>query len=97
MVLKVIPNMDNHLPHSLLRRNMSIFLRNYMLHMRPNVLNWIEIRRIWRVLMALHSKLLSDRNRDGNEARINDASMRGLASSEARLANLSMRRGEACL
>jgi hypothetical protein len=62
MVLKVIPNTDNHLPHDLLRRNMSIFLRNYMLHMCPNVLNWIEIRRVWGVLMALHSKLLPDRN-----------------------------------
>jgi hypothetical protein len=62
MMLKVIPNTDNHLPHDLLRRNMSIVLRNYMLHMCPNVLNWIEIRRIWRVLVALHSKLLSNRN-----------------------------------
>src|SRR5579859_290267 len=62
MVLKVIPNTDNYLPHDLLRCNMSIFLRNYMLHMCPNVLNWIEIRRIWGMLMTLHSKLLSDRN-----------------------------------
>src|SRR5579871_1104536 len=62
MILKVIPNTDNHLFHDLLRRNMSIFLRNYMLHMCPNVLNWIEIRGIRGVLMALHFKLLSDRN-----------------------------------
>ena len=64
MMLKVISNTNNHLPHNLQRCNMSIFLRNYMLYMRPNVLNWIEIRRVWRVLMALHSQLLSNRNAD---------------------------------
>jgi len=62
MILKVIPNTDNHLLHDLLRCNMSIFLRNYMLHMCPNVLNWIEIREIGEILMAFHSKLLSNRN-----------------------------------
>jgi len=58
MIYKVIPNTDNHLLHDLLRYNISIFLRNYILHMCSNVLNGIEIRRTWRVLMVLHFKLL---------------------------------------
>ena len=62
MILKLIPNTDNHLLHGLLRCNMSIFLWNYMFHMCPNVLNWMEIRRIWRMLMTPHSKLCSNRN-----------------------------------
>src|SRR5271154_4015235 len=35
-----------------------------MLHVRPNILNGIEIRGVWRMLMTLHSKLLSDGNAD---------------------------------
>ena len=46
MVLKVISNNDNYLLDNLLRCNMSIFLRNYMLYMHLNILNWIKIKGI---------------------------------------------------
>jgi len=69
MILKVMQATDNHLLHNLLRCNICIFLRNYMLHMCSNILKWLEIRRIWGLLMALHSKLFVMNDSEPRESR----------------------------
>ena len=62
IVLKVILYIDNHVLHDFQRGNTSIFLQNYMLHMGSNVLNWIKIEGICKVLIVLHLRLLFDKN-----------------------------------
>ena len=62
VISKFLPQMKNCMPHGLNRGNVTILLCNPMLHVCPNVLYRVEIRWVWRVLMAPHSQLLSDRN-----------------------------------
>jgi hypothetical protein len=54
MVLKVIPQTNNHTLHLLHKGNMTIFHRDPMLYVCPNVLNGIQIRGIWGVLVTAH-------------------------------------------
>ena len=62
IVHKVISNTDNYFFYNLLRCNISIFLQNYILYICLSIFNWIKIRRIQRVPIALHFQLFSDRN-----------------------------------
>ena len=62
MVSKVIPQKDNCTLHLFYRYNITKFLWDSILYVCPNVLNGIQIRRIWGMLVALHCQFQSDWN-----------------------------------
>jgi len=62
LIYKFFLQMKNYIPHRFNRNNVAILRWNSMLHVCPNILYRVEIGWVWRVLMAPHFQLLSDRN-----------------------------------